>query len=44
MYLIRVNDNKNGEGAKPNKISANQNSVNSFSPKLLKSMSLIFLI
>ena len=43
MYLIRVNDNKNGEGAKPNKISANQNSVNSFSPKLLKSISLIFL-
>ena len=43
MCLIRVADNKNGEGAKPNKISANQNSINSLSPKLLKSISLIFL-
>ena len=43
MCLIRVADDKNGEGAKPNKIRVNRNSINSFSSKLLKSTSVIFL-
>ena len=36
MQLIRVANNKNGEGAKPNKIRVNLNSINPFSSKLLK--------
>ena len=41
--LIRVANNKNGQGAKPNKIGVNRNSIDSFSSKLLELISLIFL-
>ena len=41
--LIRVADNKSGKGVKPNKIRVNRNFTNSFSSKLLKSISSAFL-